>query len=350
MALNPAGCFYARVPVSATRSTSSSGFGRRALMALALLVLASGLVGTASAQEGDQPEHALQAPLAGRSLLLDAAAADGSLVVVGGRGHILISADGGESWEQAEVPTRAGLTGVYFHDRALGWAVGHDSVILRTMDGGVTWERVHWAPEDENPLLDVWFSDADDGFAIGAYGSFYVTVDGGATWSFEPIGEDDFHLNQMARGDDGRLYIAAEAGVVYRSDDGGATWVELPSPYAGSFFGVLPLEGDALLLFGLRGHLFRSEDAGESWAEVETGTVAMLTDGVRLADGTVVVVGLGGVVLVSDDGGRSFGLRQQPDRRGIVAVIVASEESLVVVGQFGVKTLAVSELVVGKDG
>ena len=66
---------------------------------------------------------------------------------------------------------------------------------------------------------------------------------------------------------------------------------ELPSPYEGSFFGVLPLEDDVVLLFGLRGHLFRSEDAGESWIEIETGTVAMLTDGIRLPDGRIVITG-----------------------------------------------------------
>ncbi|NIN72690.1 MAG: sialidase, partial [Gemmatimonadetes bacterium] len=49
-------------------------------------------------------------------------------------------------------------------------------------------------------------------------------------------------------------------------------WTTLPSPYEGSFFGTLPLEGDSLLLFGLRGHLFRSDDAGESWEEIPTGT------------------------------------------------------------------------------
>ena len=230
---------------------------------LAIALLASGLGALViSAQEEALPDPAIRAPLAGRSLLLDAAAADGSFVVVGGRGHILTSTDNGRSWQQNEVPSRGALTGVYFHDRDLGWAVGHDSAILRTADGGTTWELVNWAPEEENPLLDVWFSDADNGFAIGAYGSFYRTSDGGKTWSLEPISEWDFHLNHMATSADGRLYMAAEAGMIYRSDDGGETWTELPSPYEGSFFGTLPLDGDTVLVFGLQGHLFRSEDAG----------------------------------------------------------------------------------------
>lgn len=302
------------------------------------------------AQDQDQPEYAIQAPLAGKSLLLDVVAVDGLLAAVGSRGHILLSEDQGQSWGQAEVPTRSGLNAVHFHDRNLGWAVGHDGVIVRTQDGGVTWERVYWAPEDENPLLDVWFKNARQGFAVGAYGSFFVTSDGGATWTFRPIGEDDFHLNQMAAAADGRLYMAAEAGLFYRSDDGGATWVELPTPYHGSFFGVLPLDGDSVLVFGLRGHLFRSDDSGETWTELETNTVSMLTNSLKLADGTIIITGLGGVVLVSRDGGHAFSLHQHCNRRGISAVAPATDDTLVFVGEFGVRRLPLSELNDRKDG
>lgn len=313
-------------------------------LAIALLALGFGAV-AARAQDEVLPEPSVQAPLAVRSLLLDACLADGNFVVVGSRGHILISDDEGESWRQMEVPASATLTGVYFHDRNLGWAVGHDSVILRTSDGGATWNLVNWAPEEESPLLDVWFADAENGFAIGAYGSFYRTSDSGETWSFEPISEWDYHLHHIARSTDGRLYMAAEAGVIYRSDDVGETWIELPSPYEGSFFGTLPLEGESVLVFGLQGHLFRSEDAGESWTPIETGTTAMLTDAIRLGDGTIVITGLGGALLVSTDDSQTFELYPQPDRRGISAAVETGEGRLLLVGEFGTKLLSVSDLV-----
>jgi photosystem II stability/assembly factor-like uncharacterized protein len=338
---------HARVGERMTRFASSPSRIRWTLITIAV-VLALSPAHQAPAQDEGALEHSIQAPLAARSLQLDAVAVDGALVAVGHRGHILISSDGGETWQQADVPTRATLTGVDFHDRNLGWVVGHDSVILRTKDGGVTWERVHWAPEDEAPFFDVWFSDAENGIAIGAYGSYYTTSDGGTTWNFEPIGETDWHLHQIARASDGRLYMAGEAGTAFRSDDGGATWTELLTPYQGSFFGVLPLEDDVVLLFGLRGHLFRSEDAGESWLEIETGTVAMLTDGIRLDDGNIVITGLGGIVLVSSDGGRTFELREQSSRRGIQTVVQASDDSLLLVGEFGVRLLPVSELAGGR--
>ena len=308
-----------------------------------LMTLAMGF-GLVAIARGDDPEYSVEARLAARSLLLDAAAADGSLVAVGERGHILVSDDGGAQWKQMKVPTRATLTAVHFQDAKHGWAVGHDSVILRTVDGGHTWERVHWDPDAENPFMEVWFADPDHGFAIGAYGSFFETSDGGASWTSRWISEDDFHLHHLARASDGRLYIAAEAGLIYRSDDDGATWVELTSPYGGSFFGSLPLDGDSLLVFGLRGHLFRSDDAGETWTEIETGTFALLTDGIRLTDGTVVISGLGGVLLVSTDGGMSFEPKQQASRRGISSLVETKDGQLLMVGEFGTRIVSPAEL------
>ncbi len=330
------------------------------LLPLALLLILA--VASALAQDeppaAEEAETALVKPRASRSLLLDAVVVEGRMVAVGEHGHVLISDDGGETWRQsAAVPTRATLTGVYFHDKELGWAVGHDAVILRTGDGGESWERLHWAPEQERPFLDVWFSDADHGFAIGAYGFFLATADGGDTWEdrvIAPIDESgeidpydlggDFHLNQIARADSGKLYVAAEAGTIYRSDDGAENWRELPSPYKGSFFGCLPLEGDSVLIFGLRGNLFRSDDAGENWTRIETGTVAILNQALALADGTIIVAGTAGALLVSRDGGQSFELAPQADRQGLAQILDAGDGHLLLVGEFGVNRLAVSDL------
>jgi photosystem II stability/assembly factor-like uncharacterized protein len=313
------------------------------------VALATGVAMPAIAQDELAPEPTIMAPLASKALVLDAAATNGKLVAVGERGHILISTDHGQTWKQASVPTRAMLTGVFFYDENLGWAVGHDSVILRTTDGGTIWELVNWAPEEEAPFFDIWFSDAENGFALGAYGAFYVTSDGGTTWDFVSVDDTDWHLHKIARADDGTFYIAGEAGYVYRSVDGGETWETLPSVYEGSYFGVLPLQGDSVLVFGLRGHLFRSDDAGETWDEIETGTISMLTDGLRLEDGTIIISGLGGTILVSNDGGHTFELFQQPNRRGIAAIVDADDGSLLMVGEFGVKMTTLADLMTASD-
>ena len=294
----------------------------------------------ALAPAGVGAQDAVEAPLAIESLLLDGAAAGSRLIVVGERGHILVSADGGASWTQARVPVRALLTAVHMHDERTGWAVGHDAAILRTGDGGSTWRMVHHAPEEERPLLDVWFRDERTGFAVGAYGYFLATEDGGDTWTSRTIGEDDFHLNALVPAGSQRLFIAAEAGVVYRSDDGGETWRKLPSPYAGSWFGALALDEDEVLLMGLRGHLFRSGDAGESWTRVPTGINATLTDAVRLQSGAMLITGLEGTLLSSRDGGRSVSFTRLPSRQGISAALPLADGGVLLIGEFGVRRLS----------
>jgi photosystem II stability/assembly factor-like uncharacterized protein len=274
--------------------------------------------------------------------LLDVAARDGLLVTVGERGHILISRDGGRSWTQADVPTRALLTGVVMHDARLGWAVGHDQVVLRTRDGGLTWERVHHAPEKESPLLDVWFADAQRGLAVGAYGELLATRDGGTTWEPRSVnGEDDFHLNHIAAAADGSLYVAAEAGNIYRSADAGETWQRLPSPYEGSFFGLLPLSDASVLAFGLRGRLYRSGDQGRTWDRIETGTEATLTSALEIAPRRFVVAGLAGTLLWGDATERTVRTRELSHRRGIVALASADAGNLLLFGEGGVERMEI---------
>ena len=295
------------------------------------------------------------APLAATSLLLDLAFAGNRLVAVGERGHVLLSDDQGATWRQAKaVPTRVMLTAVYFVDSQYGWAVGHDETILNTADGGETWTRTHFAPEAQQPLLDLWFANRVSGIAVGAYGAYFTTNDGGRHWSsakFSPPpasptpaadGEPppDYHLNRIV-GVGNRLYVAAEGGRLYRSDDRGASWRKLPSPYEGSFFGLVPIRGEGLLAFGLRGHLFRSADAGETWHALESHTTAMLTDGIAMNDLRVIIGGLSGVLLVSTDAGETFKLTQQDDRKGISALLPGPAGTVVVAGEGGVRIIRV---------
>jgi photosystem II stability/assembly factor-like uncharacterized protein len=292
---------------------------------------------------------------------------------VGERGHVLLSDDQGASWRQARtVPTRDMLTAAFFIDADYGWAVGHDETIINTVDGGETWTRSHFAPEAQQPLLDLWFANRVSGIAVGAYGAYFTTNDGGRTWSgakFTPApqktepgakpadaaaAEDeelapDFHLNRIV-GVGNRLYIAAEGGQLYRSDDRGANWRALPSPYEGSFFGLVPIRGDGLLAFGLRGHLFKSADAGNTWTRLESHTTAMLTDGYVINDLRVVIGGLAGVLLISGDAGETFRLTQQDDRKGVAALLPGPAGAVVVAGEGGVRTIRLDSLSTDRAG
>ena len=80
------------------------------------------------------------------------------------------------------MPSQALLTGVCFLDAQHGVAVGHDEVILVTADAGRTWQRTHYAPEAQRPLLDVWCGSGGRVIAVGAYSAYLSSDDGGASW------------------------------------------------------------------------------------------------------------------------------------------------------------------------
>lgn len=349
---------------------SGSRFGGSVLV-LAVL-LAAPLAHSGPADEVTEPRDAEHARLAAHALLIGLASAGERLVAVGDRGVVVFSDDNGKSWVQADrVPTQALLTGVCFFDAQHGLAVGHDEVILATADAGRSWKRTHYAPDAQQPLLDAWCGGGGHAIAIGAYSTYLTSEDGGASWTarkFTPVpaqaparaargtrsatgaapagaAEEDkagggYHLNRIVAASPTRLYIAAEAGHLYRSDDAGTNWRTLASPYRGSFFGVLPLDADAVLAFGLRGNLYRSDDAGASWQKIDTGTVQLLDGAARFDTGGVAVAGLSGVLLVSHDGGHSFTLDQQSDYTGLSAIVSISNDELAAVGDGGVRVIA----------
>lgn len=288
---------------------------------------------------------AIESPKAIHSLLLDVVHAGSRLVVVGDRGHILYSDDQGHRWTQAQVPTRQMLTAVFFVDDQHGWAVGHDTRILASQDGGITWTQQYEDLGRQAPLLDVWFKDRRQGFAVGAYGALLSTDDGGQHWqdiSDRLDNSEQLHLNAIAVIKHAGLFIVGEQGSLFRSADGGQHWETMHSSYGGSLFGVVATaQASTLLVYGLRGNLLRSTDFGETWQAVPLpGPQGPLRFGLAgaslLADGSLVVVGNGGTVLRSRDDGQTFTLFNRPDRLALSAVTAADAGHLVLAGQGGV--------------
>jgi photosystem II stability/assembly factor-like uncharacterized protein len=350
------------------------------------------------------PQYAPIMPLAPRSLLLDIAAAGQRMVAVGERGHILYSDDNGSSWLQSRVPTTQMLTAVYFVDSQHGWAVGHDGLILVSDDAAASWRIQHnglAAQQQANleareyhhtelkrlqqaiqltspagdpsvlaqlklqledalmkledaelaleeavftsPLMDIWFQDQHRGWAVGAFGTLLATRNGGQSWTSQSQridNPDEFHLNAITGDGEDRVFIAGEAGVMYRSLDSGDSWQSLEPFYEGSWFGAVYSPDDAaLLVYGLRGNLFRSVNFGTDWQAVGLDNEMTLSGGSVSDDGDIILVGASGTIMRSSDGGISFRHSKLPDRLSLSSGLIVDSQ-LVVVGQGGIKTLA----------
>lgn len=90
-------------------------------------------------------------------------------------GDVLHTTDGGVTWSKTELATSQ-FNAVYFLDANHGWIVGNDT--YRTTNGGVTWTYLN----GNGTLEDVQFVDPQLGFACGNGGAVYRSIDGGATW------------------------------------------------------------------------------------------------------------------------------------------------------------------------
>ncbi len=170
--------------------------------------------------------------------------------------------DGGETWQRVglEHSERIARIAVHPKDGKTVWvcATGHlwddheERGVYKTADGGKSWKRVLWVdagtgcsdidvdPQDPRILYaGMWqFRRTPWSFSSGGKGSgLYKSTDGGETW--KALG------NGLPAGDKGRIAVAvapsrpsvvyavveAKKTALYRSDDTGASWVEVNASF-----------------------------------------------------------------------------------------------------------------------
>jgi photosystem II stability/assembly factor-like uncharacterized protein len=280
----------------------------------------------------------LRATTMQRLLIVDAERLGNRIVAVGDRGYIVFSDDGGTSWKRARTPPAPLLTSIDFLDAQSGLAVGHDAMILRTADAGETWTQQFSAPAEQRPLLDVNYLTSQRAIAVGAYAAYYETTDGGKSWNARKIGTEDKHFNAILELGDGRLLILGEAGTILGSDDNGATWSPVASPYKGSLFGGVIANDGAVVAFGMRGRIYRSSDKGRTWKQIDNPSVATLMGGEKMADGTLVIAGAAGTALVSRDNGQSFQPLETGSTKTYAKALLGAANTLLLLGEAGVRT------------
>jgi photosystem II stability/assembly factor-like uncharacterized protein len=199
--------------------------------------------------------------------------------------------DGGTTWQDrsgglppnpSNPSERFDVRCAYFVNPMVGWVAGTFFGLLKTTDGGESWQTQHldWeAYEYYQVFTEICFIDSSRGWAIaGETGNRIVrTTDGGATW----LG--DFRRDHISDGNlTGLSFPDASHGFVGNRDvdyppmattDGGITWSALPSLPTGYFLWdmtfVDSLHGWAAGLVvesePHRGLILETKDGGTSW-------------------------------------------------------------------------------------
>ena len=247
--------------------------------------------------------------------------------VVGHDGVVLKSTDAGRTWAR----------------QLDGRGLGEVLVAYYTRSGDAKWlaEAQRFAAQAaENPFLDVWFDDDKSGFVVGAFGLVLRTADGGKSW--EPLmhaadNPKSLHLYAVRR-IGGELFAVGEQGLALRLDRDSSRLAAMTLPYAGTLFGLVG-KGRIVVGHGLRGNVVRSTDAGATWQSVATGVGVGLTASTLDERGRIVIVSQAGHVLASSDDGASFAPLKIERPIPAAAVASAGPGLLALAGPRGVQTV-----------
>jgi photosystem II stability/assembly factor-like uncharacterized protein len=143
--------------------------------------------------------------------------------------------DGGETWQRITVPTKKELFHLDFNGNSHGWIVGDGGVIMASTDEGRTWVKQMSATA--LPLYNVDFRDNNEGFVVGKSGTILRTENGGATWERVTTNFTDTFM-RVDFADDKNGWVVGYGGDILRSGDKGKTWVRQESGTRERLYGL----------------------------------------------------------------------------------------------------------------
>lgn len=209
-------------------------------------------VWSADADGGGWQAGALEKPQVPLAVACDSL---GRWHVAGSGAKIARSADRGASWQVADLGEDAQITAVQMIDEHRGVALGEFGLFAVTDDGGATWRPGARLPGEFYPYAAL-FTGRDEGYVSGLAGTVLRTRDGGASW--QQIGNAAEAPLYRLFMHDGRPHGVGAGGVVARlAGDGFAA---LPYPDAAPVFlgAGASLAGRGAIVVGGPGGLVRS--------------------------------------------------------------------------------------------
>ncbi|MGL4597625.1 MAG: WD40/YVTN/BNR-like repeat-containing protein [Bacteroidia bacterium] len=185
---------------------------------------------------------------------------------------------------------QASFRGLSVVDERVVWASGSKGHIGRSVDGGKHWKWVNPRGMEKRDFRDIEAFDSLRAVAIcvGAPALVIRTTDGGNTWN------EVYRNNDTLMFLDGIDFLNAQCGIIFgdpidghlfviRSLNGGQSWIEIPKNYtpqvvtgeaafaaSGTTIRSLPNGEIFLATGGTRSRLWHSTDMGWHWRAIET--------------------------------------------------------------------------------
>ncbi|MGC4129595.1 MAG: T9SS type A sorting domain-containing protein [Bergeyella sp.] len=155
-----------------------------------------------------------------------------NVIVVGNNGLIIKSTDGGITWQQKNSGTTLNLERVQFPKSDTGYVTVSNGNLLKTTDGGDTWEQFHL---ENISIIDAISCVNEDLVFLNTDKGLTISEDGGVTWSTPAespffgqhgINMQFFNKNSGYIGIDEISYIEGDnwANRLGKTTDAGTSW------------------------------------------------------------------------------------------------------------------------------
>lgn len=201
--------------------------------------------------------------------------------IVGDAGTLLRSTDSGRSFmKSVYTSSRRGASGqpdnggamdlysVQFTDRDYGYVVGDRGLILATTNGGLSWRAA--ASGTEAQLFHLSFQ-GKRGWVVGTGGVILRTDDDGRSWYAQRSGVTE-DLNRIYMLNDHVGLITGDKGILLRTENGGGTWERVLVKVGAPLFGLSFIDKKTGWVVGYGGTIIRTYDGGRHWVEQDSST------------------------------------------------------------------------------
>ncbi len=183
---------------------------------------------------------------------------------------LFISNNGGDSWIIREIKD-VDIEDSYFTSSLVGHLACRNGIILKTIDGGVSWYVTENSFSFPSDFFRITFVNQNLGFASREHSEIYKTSDGGETWKEIKSPTDAAFSMQFLNPEVG--FVAGNHGAIYKTLDGGNTWQWLGfdgRKYGNNLYSVFFINEDMGYATGVRGRIIRTYDGGKTWNEYAT--------------------------------------------------------------------------------
>ena len=240
-------------------------------------------------------------------------------------------------WTPLASGVTARLRGISAVSDRVVWASGADGTIVRTADGGLTWQRLTIPGSEKLDFRDIDAVDDRTAYVLsigsGELSRIYKTTDAGATWTEQFVNRDpEAFFDAMSFWDAKRGIAVSDSVdgrfVILTTADGGKSWMRAPDA---GLPAALPNEG----FFAASGTNVATVAPNHVWIGTGASTEAR--------------------VLRSSDGGRTWKAAKTPLASGPSAGIFSiafsdARHGIVVGGDYKLESAALDNLAITSDG